>query len=235
MKRKLRFFKEVGVLTVFIGILLVAIPTTAHAFLLISDFDDGTLQGWTPEPVFNGALFNDPTGGNPNGFMVATDTLATGGPLLSHGPSPFLGDLSIYGGLQWDEYVYNNGIFTNGGTFVRLRGVDGTIYDSDNAFLSRESWNTKSVLFDDLSGWTLKSGSSGFEDVVSNVDALFLSMDTSTLADGNRESGIDNIGFLPGSSAGVVPEPSTVAMLGMGIAGMFGLKRRNPVEILRKG
>jgi len=228
MNRKVKFFKEVGLMAAFMGILLVSVPTSAQAFLLISDFDDATLQGWSPEPVFNGDLFVDPIGGNPGGFMVATDTAAVGGPLLSRGPSIFSGSLgSLYGGLQWDEFVYNNGgAFTSISTFARLQGTDGTIYDSSSTLGPIGLWNTKSVLFDDPSGWILKSGVSNFEDVVSNVDALFLSMDTSTLADGNRESGIDNIGFLPSSSAGVVPEPSTIALLGVGMAGMFGLRKR---------
>ena len=128
MRKKMNLIKTTWLSAVFLVMCLgIWRPTSAQAFILVSDFDDGTLQGWTKEPVFNGNLFNSPTGGNPNGFMVATDTVAGGGALLAHAPSIFTGDLSIYDGFQWDEFVYNNGSFTGAGTSVRLRAVDGTV------------------------------------------------------------------------------------------------------------
>ena len=225
MQKKSNVIKTVWLMAVFLGVCLVGISSSAQAFILVSDFDDGTLQGWSKEPVFNGNLFNDPTGGNPNGFMVATDTVGGGGPLLAHAPSIFTGDLSIYDGFQWDEFIYNNGTATNGGTSARLRGIDGTVYESSRALGPVAQWHTKDIFFDDASDWTLRSGSSSFFDVVSNVDALLFSLDTSILANGNRESGIDNIGLLDRVNSNAVPEPSTMALLGIGIVGVLCRKR----------
>ena len=79
------------------------------ASTLVSDFDDGTLQGWVmgdPQGFgFQGTLFNDPSGGNPGGRMVATDTLQGGGGLWALAPSTISGDLSLFEGLQWDEFL----------------------------------------------------------------------------------------------------------------------------------
>jgi hypothetical protein len=226
MQRMSNAFRTVWLMAVFLGVGLAGSPS-AQAFILVSDFDDGTLQGWTKEPVFNGTLFVDTAGGNPDGFMVATDTVGAGGPLLARAPGILTADLSIYEGLQWDEFVYNHGSATTGGTFVRLKGFDGTLYDSSWALGPVGSWHTKSVSFTDASDWTLRSGSGAFSDVVSNVNALFLSMDTSILANGSRESGIDNIGLLNRETSNIVPEPSTMALVGMGIIGaIIGRRKR---------
>ena len=223
--KKISTTKTVWLMAVFLGVSLIIALPGAQAFILISDFDDGTLQGWIKEPVFNGTLFVDPAGGNPNGFMVATDNVGAGGPLLAHAPGVLTGDLSIYGGLQWDEFVYDHGSSTKIGTFVRLRGTDGTVYDSDNTLGPVGSWDTKSISFDNASDWTLHSGSASFFDVITSVDALFLSLDTSTLANGNRESGVDNIGLLDRVNSNAVPEPSTMVLLGIGIVGALCRKR----------
>ena len=157
--------------------------------IVVSNFDDGTLQGWTPEPFFGGSLFLDTSGGNPGGFMVATDTVAGGGALLARAPIPLLGDLSVYAGFQWDEFVYDNGSFTVLGTHVRLVAADGTIYSAGRGVPPEAigAWNTRLVPLDDPSAWALHPSSTGtlsFQDVVKNVAALFFSMDTSTQASG---------------------------------------------------
>ncbi len=224
MKKKVNF-KIALLMTVSLWGVLVFSPPGAQAFILVSDFDDGTLQGWTKEPVFNGTLFVDSTGGNPDGFMVATDTVAGGGGLLAHAPGVLKGDLSIYQGLQWDEFVYNHGSSTTLGTFLRLRGIDGTVYDSSHTRGTVGSWHTKSALFDNANDWTLLTGSAAFSDVITNVDALFVSLDTSTLANGSRESGIDNIGFLNRENNNVIPEPMSMLLFGLG-GGVLALFRR---------
>jgi hypothetical protein len=226
MKKKSNMITRAWLMAGFLGILLVSAPTGAQAFILISDFDDGTLQGWTKEPVFNGTLFVDPTGGNPNGFMVATDNVGAGGPLLAHAPGVLSGDLSIYDGLQWDEFVYNHGTATTIGTSVRLKGSDGTIYESSTTLGPIALWHTKSASFSDSSSWALRSGSASFLDVVNNADSLFLAMDTSILANGSRESGIDNIGLLNKENTNAIPEPSTMALVGMGVVSFYLRKRK---------
>ena len=159
----------------------------------IFDFDDCTLQGWTPEPSFGGTLFADCTGGNPDGFMVATDTVSGGGALYARAPAPFQGDLSGFAGVQWDAFVYDNGTTTVGNTSMVLRGVDGTSYESSRTLGPIAVWTTHFVPFDDPTAWTQIEGTASFTDVLTQVEAVFVSMDTSIRSDGVRESGVDNV------------------------------------------
>jgi hypothetical protein len=221
--------KTVSFRILFLLVLSLGMVPAAHAFVLVSDFNDGTLQGWTAEPPFNGTLTVQNTGGNPGGFALTTDTVAAGGGLLARAPAPLTGDLSIYDGLQWDEFVYDNGDTTTVGTSVILQGSDGTQYQSDRTLGPVGSWNTKSISFLSSSDWILKSGtgSASFDDVVSDLNGLFLSLDTSTSGHGNKESGIDNVVLLDRpTTGGVVPEPATMSLLGIGILGAFSRKRK---------
>jgi hypothetical protein len=215
--------------TILLTVLSFVLVSNAHAFILVSDFDDGTLQGWSQQPIFNGTLTAPTTGGNPNGYMLTTDTMAAGGSLLALAPSTLTGNLLAYSGLQWDEFVFSNHGTTTVSTSVLIRGADGTVYQSDRSLGPIALWNTKSASFLDSSDWILKSGSASFNDVLANVDALFLSLDTSTLGNGNRESGIDNIGLLERQVTNVVPEPATMGLMGMGLIGTLFRKRKNLV------
>ncbi|UCF92353.1 MAG: DUF4214 domain-containing protein [Desulfobacterales bacterium] len=167
--------------------------SSGHAAEVVTyDFDDGTFQGWTSEPSFGGTLSVDGSGGNPGGFMVATDSVPLG-LLLARAPGLF-GDLSGLESIQWDEFVYDNGTRTEGGTFVWMIGNNGSVYHSSNALEVIGEWNTRSIRFDDPSAWTLV-GTSSFEDVVQNAKGIYFAMDTSRQAEGGRESGIDNVVF----------------------------------------
>jgi len=84
---------------VFIAAALWITPALAVP-IVMSDFHDGTLQGWNPKLPFNGNLFADPAAGNPGGAMVATDTVGGVGGLLASAPAPFLGDLTSFAGIQ---------------------------------------------------------------------------------------------------------------------------------------
>ena len=157
--------------------------------------------------------------------MVATDTVAGGGGLFSLKMGGF-GDVTSFDGLQWDEFIYNNGSSTVAGTRILVRGTDGTQYFTDNPLGPIGVWNTRSILFSEVSAWTLFSGSgtATLDSVLNNLDALLFSMDTSVSASGNRESGIDNVQFI--TAVTTVPEPATIAMLALGIAGMGLVVRR---------
>jgi hypothetical protein len=176
-----------------------------------SDFEDGTLQGWTPithpptgQP-FGGLLEHVSTGGHPGGFMRAIDTVAAGGPLYVAGPSDFRGDLSAYSEVRWDEFLFQSGGVVQS-TSAILLGSDNTVYASDDPIAPTGQWRTRSVLLEP-EAWTLVAGSMSFDDVLQDGWLAF-NMDVSTGSQPTLESGIDNIKL--------IPEPTSLALLLLG-------------------
>ena len=160
-----------------------------------SDFEDGTLQGWTRVEPFYGGLFNHTPGGNPGKFMRNTDTMAGGGTLQVEAPSAFTGNLSVYAGIVWDEYLYDCSPEIIDPTFPILVGIDGTIYrERDFQVGQLEVWVPRFVPFYSTA-WELISGSgtASFEEVLQNVAALRMNMEISANESCYYEAGIDNI------------------------------------------
>lgn len=186
------------------------------------DWNDGTLQGWIPESPFGGNLNVNPDFGNPGGSMFATDRV-TGGSLLARAPSDLSGDLSIYQGIAWDEFIPDRGSATTVSTFVLIRGTDGTLYETDRTVGPVNTWNSKFASFNDLSAWSLLGGgTTSFSSVISEVDAVFISMDTSVLTRGAVESWVDNVVV---NASTPVPEPTTSLLLGTSLLLLIGWKK----------
>jgi hypothetical protein len=181
-----------------------------QASVVVWDFEDGTLQGWEPGlgDYFWGNLFIT-TGGNPGYCMVATDTRA-GGSLLAKAPIDSQTDLSIYGGISWDEWVPNRGSQTTVRTQIFLEGSDGTLYGEiyTPSTIPLAQWYNRFVSFEPTN-WQLSIGNASFETVLENVSALYISMDTSVWSGPSWvESYVDNV-YL-------IPEPTTILILGLG-------------------
>lgn len=170
------------------ALLVLAGPVAAAD--IVSDFEDGTLQGWTPEPPFNGNLFVAPPG-NPGFSMQATDDLPGGGPLLARAPASYTGDLTVFFGIAWDEFVIEYGV-TVFSTHVAIRGSDGTTYRTDNSPGPTDVWNPNFVPFEE-EYWFLEEGTAPFLEVLEDVEAMFIQMDCSGIDNGILESRVDNV------------------------------------------
>ncbi|WP_306536890.1 PEP-CTERM sorting domain-containing protein [Geobacter sp.] len=207
---------------------LSGLPDAAWALPTLAwDWNDGTLQGWTPELPFAGALVVGPAFGNPGGSMFATDTVPMGGGLLARAPSVLAGDLSIYPGIAWDEFIPNHGSSTVVSTSVLIRGTDGTWYGTDSTLGTLGTWNSKLASFSDPSAWVLASvGTTLFSDVIANVDAVFISMETSLIAGGAIEAWVDNVVVNRDTPVTPVPEPATSILLVSGLLVFASSKRR---------
>jgi hypothetical protein len=203
----------------------------SNAGMIVSDFNDGTMQGWTKRQPFGGTLVNPVSGGNGGGYLLATDNQPGGGNLFAVAPSKFLGDLTEFQGISWDEFVFVRG--AGGSRTVRSTrllisgGPTGTSYAIvEDALGPIGQWRSRSVDFLESNFQrTTKfgSGSDAFENVLRDVKLLAFELDTSTLANGGPESGIDNVTLV----ATPVPEPSTGwAFLAGAIGTTFLLKRR---------
>ncbi len=75
-----------------LGLAFIAI-LWANPAIAMSNFDDGTLQGWSKGTPFFNPLFGGNLGvssfGNPGGSMIAHDTVGRGGGLLAQAPVTF--------------------------------------------------------------------------------------------------------------------------------------------------
>ena len=183
----------------FLAFLLGFAPSSLHAQPTgpMSDFDDGTLQGWSLFEGHNGILTVQPTGGRPAGFIEADDTGPLG--LLVVAPSEFTGDLSEFSGAKWDQFLFPGQPNPTISTFIQLVGGDGTTYESRRNVTTIDRWITRFASFHGPRDFALveNTGATSFRDVVKDVAMLAISMDTSPRA--GIESGIDNVRLLPGT------------------------------------
>lgn len=152
------------------------------------DFEDGTLQGWFKIPTFAGTLNN--VAGNGGRCLEIRDTCAGCGTLQIGSPCGYMGDLSGYDGIQWDEWL-NNCPPVGRRTFPILVGADGTMYEeADYSPGVLSTWHTLYVPFDSTA-WDLRTGTAGFSEVLRNVAELRISTETNTMCE--LECRVDNV------------------------------------------
>ncbi|MBN1511440.1 MAG: hypothetical protein JXB13_05450 [Phycisphaerae bacterium] len=196
---KTTLFQRAGFLTL-VGVMVGGIPVTPAMGLPFSDFDDGTLQGWTQVEEFLGTLTVEPTGGNPGGWLFVTD-LASGGALKVRGPSAFSGDLSVYTGISWDEFIITHpGEDNTSATVPVLWGTDGSQYRYYGEQGPLDVWRDRYVSFDPA-GWVQWYGPSSFTEVLQDATLGFELAVTNGLG---PEAGLDNIRLVPEPSMGLL-------------------------------
>lgn len=186
--------KTLGVLLVLTSVHFLYTPLSADV-LLTSTFDDGTLQGWTKDILpFHGDLYVEPTGGNPGGFMVATDPDDSWYGMYAYAPA-LPSDLTNVVGIQWDEFIFDHGENTVEPTQILIFSTNGSAYITSAPLEVVGEWHARSVLFDDTDAWQpAATGSDPFNEVLENVYGIFIQMDCSIGT--GPQSGVDNVVIL---------------------------------------
>jgi hypothetical protein len=191
-------------LGVAVLLMVAATLAPAHAALIQSTFDTN-LDGWT---VINGATYTwVSSGGNPGGYLQATDTASTD--MLAVAASPkFTGNLSSFNGgtLSFDAKLI--GLKQSANTypgFGRVTLSDGTnSYTVDLASSPiTSSWLTYSAIFN-YTTWGLAS-ETAWKTFISNITNITVNLETHSGA--HETVGLDNFRLR-------VPEPGTVLLLG---------------------
>jgi len=186
--------------------LLFLLVWPSFAETIVSDFEDNTTQGWTLlDPVYTD--FYIETDGSEH-WLVGIDPVGGhGGPVIV-APSEFLGNLTAYEGIAFDEYIFFRGHsdMLRGSLMVKLFGSDGTFYElKDITYGPFNTWHNHYIPFVE-SYWKPLNGTLPFEQVLQNVVQIQIMLECST--SGVDEAKIDNITL--------VPEPSSICLLTLG-------------------
>lgn len=217
---------------VFLTTFLLCFFTAAQAGVIASSTFDSNAEGWLVGDYLSSSGTSSPThvaaGGNPGGFIRTTDLY---GWTAYRAPASFQGNWVSLGAvsLQWDIYILNADAIPYSAVILS-NGVLSIEYFLGNP--SVNEWNTFNVPLTSAAGWTYANGygtggavsAPDFAAVLGNVTALRLNADWLT---GDDRVDLDNV-FLRSreSPGGVIPEPSSLALLGTGILALGLVRRR---------
>ena len=200
-------------------LILFAIPS-ASAVTLESTFD-ADLEGWTTSTGGDVAFVS--TGGNGGGLLQQTDIDLSD--MFVNAPAKFLGNLSSYlnGTLSFDARQVSG----NGEKYAPFGFV--TIFNGGNAISADIAgpeapsidWTTFTVTLDAASFGTTPAA---VADVLSNVTMMMVQLESQIGV--VEATGMDNFRLVS-----AVPEPSTLALGAIGIAGAIFARRRRATEV----
>ena len=188
--------------------IIVILCTSLSFASVVSNFDDGTLDGWTASG--DGSISNPGSGGNPGGFLKATDP-ATGPNTWGIAPSKFLGDWSSLNGagfISFDMILLSGGPPTTEKPNVYISGPGGSaICFADNKITSL--WQTFVFPIAE-SMWEIKGGS--WNTLLTNVTELKVDLEQ---IQGKEVTGIDNVVLSQ------VPIPGAIWLLSSALIGLI--------------
>jgi hypothetical protein len=140
-------------------------------------------------------------------------TAAVGNPPAALGTFPGVGN-------RLDFFLTNGGLFTfESFDFAALISSSVVSADRVNIFGEVGGVTTQQLLGIDSNSATFQTALSGF---TAAIDRLRVEVS----APGDTSLLLDNFRFTPVAAPSAIPEPATVTLLGIGLAGMIGLKWR---------
>jgi hypothetical protein len=209
------------------ALLLLQLMSGANAVSIISDFEDGTVQGWSA--VNFSAFQQQAPGGNPNGHLYIDNS--EGDLAAIFAPAAFLGNLS---GFNGGTFSFDGKMLGIGGSFYNNTGQDyGSVTITGaagsatidllpgGATPSTDVWQTYSAALNAANwGKTELEWAAILANVVGiriGVEALF----------GGEIQGIDNVKLVSVDSE--VPLPGALPLFagGLGVMGFLNWRRRS--------
>ncbi len=196
---------------VLVSVLVVCLCISAFGGVVISDFDDGTTQGWElTEPVYS-AISVVP---RDDGYaLLGIDTEGGhGGPVITAtAPAGFLGNWSEYTALSWEEFIFDKEpeYLLRNYLIPKIYAVDGSYFmPNTNPDNPLHRWHNRYVPLNEAY-WKHKNNEGStitFNEALSNVAHFSITLESSTVL--GFEAKIDNITL--------VPEPSALLLFTLG-------------------
>ncbi|MFC1822517.1 PEP-CTERM sorting domain-containing protein [Thermodesulfobacteriota bacterium] len=179
---------------------------------LVSTFDTDA-DGWT---ILVGSIpvQHSSTGGNPGGYIWGQDNL--GAHTWFFSTTTWAGNWTSYigGSLEFDiNYISGSGSFLS--EEVRIYSHSDYAYWDTSINPPKGSWTQYEV---DLiaSNFTI-SGTKTFNQIMADVTEIWIRGEYGVGVD---KAGLDNVKVAP------IPEPTTMLLLGSGIIGLAGIRRK---------
>lgn len=165
----------VGGIVAIVGMVASGQPSQMD---VISDFEDGTLQGWTLEEP-GAALIEVTPNGNPGFSLISTD-IVFGLNIAVTSPSPFTSDLPGFAEVRLDEFVYSDpDPDPVHGALVVLVCEDGTRWRAnDRSILAIDSWATRVIPLTENYWENGADTGLSFDQVLANLVQFRIDLDT---------------------------------------------------------
>lgn len=206
--------KRIKYVYIFLFVAVVALYTTTVQAVTIKSTFDTDAEGWTLTPG-GGTLTWLSSGGNPGGHLTMRDDVT--GPLKTFAPSPFLGDLSAFdgGALSVDTILLQtaSGAARGGFGIATITGASGTVSLDLVSGVPPTNWTTYSAPLTSTA-WGVSQFT--WVSIISNVTEIAIEVDS--YVQFGDTIGFDNFSL----TSSPVPEPATIALLGIGLAGLGG-------------
>lgn len=192
-----------GILIIFVAALTLSFTATHAVADVVSDFNDGTMQGWSVIG-YNKGISNPGTGGNPGGFVKAIDRVGSSDNLWAVAPSKYLGNWHNKAKVSADLIQLSFSGSQSSGVVFQLSGPGG-VYTCVFKNRPATAWSTFQA---DLNPalWKCKSGT--WDALLDNVTDFRILME---YISGDETNGIDNVRVTDAATTLTISQAKQVA------------------------
>jgi hypothetical protein len=214
--------RRVGALIAATAVIIaVSLVQSASAQTITLESWENTLDGWTfpQNPGYVNSAFSTKTGVTDGTYSLALTMAGTSGPnygqlLLSSPVLAWTAALAVSSNLSLD-------VFTPASSFGFFLQFDIDINNPDTGFQSLDGFSYPSTVIGSETTITVPISQNIRSELLTSTNATQIAIQVGGgFSAGNETMFLDNL------RVNGIPEPSTFALLGLGLLGLFGMRRR---------